>query len=287
MQQDEVTSSVLSEQSCSFQVKISTQNSCRNKYTHYGTERRTESCPIASSSYAAVREESGAIFLYIVTVDRNPFPVKHCKKVKLSRNYDRALYQLKHHLLYWERRVQKKCKRRLRKITQNLIRMRRSKVERRKRLKMGRHNNADNYPRTSFERVFAEDSGTESGVDDCLNTDNYESNMSYSIAKCESKNNECLSAGSTKKSDTSDRGLKRKLEFEDETEFERALFVEELKRNINTNEIEQEQEISEESYDTDSESDSDEPTSIEVEFESDDYSDDITEFLSNMSIDMT
>ncbi|XVF08419.1 hypothetical protein REPUB_Repub07fG0002100 [Reevesia pubescens] len=133
MQQDEVIWQVIRHKHCSFMSKISTGIFCRNPYNVTGICNRS-SCPLANSRYATIRDHDGVFYLYMKTIERAHKPNDLWERVKLPRNYEKALEVIDKHLMYWPKLLVHKIKQRLTKMTQMRIRMRKLALKTREKI---------------------------------------------------------------------------------------------------------------------------------------------------------
>ncbi|KAL4638937.1 hypothetical protein ACB092_03G181900 [Castanea dentata] len=133
MQHDEVIWQVIRHNHCSFMSKIATGNFCRNLYNVTGICNRS-SCPLANSRYATIRDHDGVFYLYMKSIERAHMPNKLWERVKLPRNYEKALEIVDKHLMYWPKTLVHKTKQRLTKMTQMRIRMRKLALKTREKI---------------------------------------------------------------------------------------------------------------------------------------------------------
>ncbi|GMM37968.1 ribosome biosynthesis protein [Saccharomycopsis crataegensis] len=133
---DEIIWQVINQQFCSYKMKTDYQNFCRNEYNVTGLCSR-QSCPLANAKYATIKNIDGKLYLYMKTAERAHTPSKLWERIKLSKNYEKALQQVDEHLLYWNKFLIHKCKQRLTKFTQIAITERRMALKEEERSYVG------------------------------------------------------------------------------------------------------------------------------------------------------
>jgi hypothetical protein len=84
---------------------------------------------LANSRYATVNEEKGVCYLYLKTAERAHTPKELWEKIKLDKCYRIAMEQLEENLQYWPEFLKHKCKQRLTKLRQMLVKKRRMKLQ--------------------------------------------------------------------------------------------------------------------------------------------------------------
>jgi len=89
---------------------------------------------LANSKYATVQERGGRLYLCIKTAERAHSPKHLWQRIRLSRDYAKALARIESELEHWPGLLQHKCKQRLTKMTQYLIRARRWASRKRERV---------------------------------------------------------------------------------------------------------------------------------------------------------
>lgn len=122
---DDIVWQLINNQFCSYKLTTDKgQTFCRNENNVTGLCSR-QACPLANSKYATVKSVNGRLYIYMKTAERAHTPAKMWERIKLSKNYSKALQQIDDHLLYWNKFLIHKCKQRLTKLTQVAITERR------------------------------------------------------------------------------------------------------------------------------------------------------------------
>ncbi|KAF5358996.1 hypothetical protein D9758_004813 [Tetrapyrgos nigripes] len=86
---------------------------------------RKKANELSNPEHIDVNFAAGVLYLYVKTIERAHSPAHMWEKIKLSNNYTKALEQIDAELIHWPNFTIHKCKQRITKITQYLIKMRR------------------------------------------------------------------------------------------------------------------------------------------------------------------
>ncbi|KRH94635.1 RNA-binding nuclear protein (MAK16) containing a distinct C4 Zn-finger [Pseudoloma neurophilia] len=106
---------------CSFKMQTETEYLCKNENNVSGL-CDFFSCPLANNTYATVREIEGRLYLFRKVPERVNTPAKTYEKILLDPCYEKALAEIEQNLTYFDPVLIHKCKQKLGKLTQYLIR---------------------------------------------------------------------------------------------------------------------------------------------------------------------
>ncbi len=87
-----------------------------------------QACPLANSKYSTIIEEKGVCYLYQKTIKRAHLPSRLWEKIKLPKNYKKALEIIDRELEFDSKFQMHNCKKRLTKLHQMIIRRRRLRL---------------------------------------------------------------------------------------------------------------------------------------------------------------
>ncbi|KAH8073350.1 hypothetical protein JL720_10940 [Aureococcus anophagefferens] len=139
---------------CSFKSTVSkTHNFCRNEQNVTGLCNKS-ACPLANSRYATIREIEGRCYLMIKTIERAHMPKKLWQKIKLPRNYAKALAVVTEELEHFPQKVER---RENRKEVKALVAAKLNKSiesELLQRLKQGTYGDIYNFPEMHYNAAL-------------------------------------------------------------------------------------------------------------------------------------
>ena len=140
LQHDQLIWDVINGGFCSFKCKVATggrssskrstdhQVFCRNPNNVTGLCSR-QACPLANSQYWTIREDKGWCYLYMKTIERAHSPKHMWERIKLPKDYAKALAMVDEQVQEASKFQKHKVKQRLTKIHQYLIRMRKLRMK--------------------------------------------------------------------------------------------------------------------------------------------------------------
>ena len=129
LQSDDVIWDIINNQFCSFKASVARERTfCQNPYNVSGLCLKS-ACPLANSRYATIREEEGLCYLYMKTAERAHSPRNLWEKIRLPKNYAKALEIVDQQLEFFPKYLVHRNKQRLTKIHQMIIRMRKIKLK--------------------------------------------------------------------------------------------------------------------------------------------------------------
>ena len=128
LQPDDVVWSIINDGFCSYKIKADKSTFCRNENNVTGLCNR-QSCPLANSNYATVREFDGECYLYVKDRERGHKPASWWEKIKLDGDTTKAQEQIEEKLQYWSGFVRGTCKERVAKMHEYLKRMKKLRMK--------------------------------------------------------------------------------------------------------------------------------------------------------------
>eukprot|EP00761_Pharyngomonas_kirbyi_P012798 gb/GECH01012825.1/.p1 GENE.gb/GECH01012825.1/~~gb/GECH01012825.1/.p1 ORF type:complete len:252 (+),score=74.13 gb/GECH01012825.1/:1-756(+) len=126
MQNDEVVWNIIRSYHCSYRINLPQQGKklCQHEMNPTGLCNRA-SCPIANSQFATVLENKGKLWLYIKTPERQHTPRHQWQKVLLDDDFRTAMKQVNDRLAYWPHSMVAKCKARVARLREVILRKKR------------------------------------------------------------------------------------------------------------------------------------------------------------------